>query len=294
MKGTFFRVLGFVVLIDVFYMYVGQTVTQAEHYPPEQLEITPETDEAELVAMGEVLVRNKGGCLICHKIAETGNDRGPDLRGVGGRAAARVPGLRAEEYILQSLREPQAFVVEGFPPIMPVADLPPADLTATELKAVAAFLESLGGEVTVRVTAEDVTAAITKASTRGALSPEQAFFNQKGCTACHDIRGESRRIGPPLTTVVQRLSPEEIRRSILDPDAVVAEGFAPGLMPKTFAKDLTEEDLETLVGHLVSLNKAASATVLVRMAANPIVQLVSLIFLFNAGAWCAVEWLEVR
>lgn len=53
-------------------------------------------------------------CSTCH---ETSSDRlvGPGLAGVGERAATRVQGLTADEYIRQSIREPTAFTVEGFP-----------------------------------------------------------------------------------------------------------------------------------------------------------------------------------
>jgi hypothetical protein len=34
---------------------------------------------------------------------------------VATRAATRIPGLTAEEYIRQSILEPDAYVVEGFP-----------------------------------------------------------------------------------------------------------------------------------------------------------------------------------
>jgi cytochrome c oxidase subunit 2 len=56
-------------------------------------------------------------CTGCHS---TGNNTvlGPGLAGVGERAGSRVSGLSADEYIEQSLREPGAFVVEGFPAVM--------------------------------------------------------------------------------------------------------------------------------------------------------------------------------
>jgi cytochrome c2 len=298
MRRVFLRLFGFVVLIDLFYLYVGQTVTQSEQHPPTELEITPETEPLELVSMGEELVKNKGGCLICHKITETGNERGPDLRGVGARAATRVPGRSAEEYILESLRQPNAFVVAGYSPIMPPAGLPPADLTPTELKAVAAFLQSLGGEVTAHVTPEDAVAAKARAPRAEGLSPAETFLSERGCTTCHDLRGDARRIGPPLTHVANRLSREEIRRSIVDPDAVVATGYAAGLMPKTYGKDLKPAELEMAVDHLVALGGPGAATSfrekIVRLSGHPMLQLMALIFVFNAGAWLAAEWLEKR
>jgi mono/diheme cytochrome c family protein len=188
--------------------------------------------------------------------------------------------------------------VEGYPPIMPAANLPPADLSATELKAVVAFLQSLGGAVTVQVTPEDVEAAKSKAASGGGGSPEIAFLNEKGCAACHDLVGETPKVGPPLTHVANRLTPEEIRRSILDPDAVLAEGYAAGLMPKTFAEDFKPEEIDQLVRYLGRLGGAGAGTTLWKrilgLASHPILQLISIVFVFNAGAWFAIEWLEER
>lgn len=293
MTRVFIRVLVFVAVIDCFFMYIGQTLTQSEQHPPPQLEITPETDHETLVGMGEELVTAKGGCLICHKIAESGNERGPDLRGVGGRAPTRVADLGAEAYLLQSLQQPSAYLVEGFPNIMPVATQPPADLTATELKAVVAFLQSMGGEVTVQVTPEDVEAAQAKAATARPISPGLALMHRSGCTTCHDLEGETRQVGPPLTTVANRLTPEEIRLSILEPDSVIAEGYPAGLMPKDLAENLTDDEIDQLITYLEEL--AESGTLKARalhLAGHPLMQMALLIFLFNAGSWIAITWLE--
>ncbi len=55
------------------------------------------------------------GCRLCHSL-EPGNVLvGPSFAGVASRAATRVPGLSAEEYLRQSIIDPNAYVVEGFP-----------------------------------------------------------------------------------------------------------------------------------------------------------------------------------
>ena len=60
------------------------------------------------------------GCANCHS---TGDDKivGPGLAGVYARADRRKV-LDADDYIEESLREPQAFLVDGFPPVMPSFD----------------------------------------------------------------------------------------------------------------------------------------------------------------------------
>jgi hypothetical protein len=59
-----------------------------------------------------------------------------------------------------------------------------------------------------------------------------------------------------------RLTPEEIRESILMPDAVVAEDCpgapcTPGLMPKTYGEQLNAMQLEILVTFLSDLGGPA-------------------------------------
>ncbi|MEE9248366.1 MAG: cytochrome c, partial [Dehalococcoidia bacterium] len=45
---------------------------------------------------------------------------GPTLQGIAAGAGNRVSGLNGEEYIRQSILDPNSFVVGGFPPgIMP-------------------------------------------------------------------------------------------------------------------------------------------------------------------------------
>jgi cytochrome c2 len=55
------------------------------------------------------------GCRICHSLDPGVVLVGPSFDGVATRAANRVPGLSAEEYLRQSILEPDAYVVEGFP-----------------------------------------------------------------------------------------------------------------------------------------------------------------------------------
>ncbi|MFQ5520740.1 MAG: c-type cytochrome [Candidatus Methylomirabilia bacterium] len=259
MSGVFLRIFGFVVLITLFYMSIGQWwLTQAEEHPPPELQITVETDTDTLVGMGETLLKTKGGCLLCHKITEQGNTRGPDLRGVGARAAKRVPGQSAETYLTESLLDPGADVVEEFATaggasIMPASDKPPADLSPTELKALVAYLQSLGGEVTVEITAQDVAAAAAKKEQPPPSQdthPGADLVTKHGCIACHDVKGTMRLVGPPLTNVRERLSAAEIRQSIVDPDAVIAEGFPPGLMLKDFADTVPPEEIDQIVSYL--------------------------------------------
>src|SRR5207237_3631582 len=131
------------------YSYFANSIPQIEPKPPQErsLEggnVTP----AQLVKAGEEIFHTKGTCEICHRIGQKGT-RAPDLAGIGARAAQTKPGMSAKAYILESLLQPAAYIVEGYPPIMPAVDKPPIALNRSEVWALTAFLESLGGNVDV-------------------------------------------------------------------------------------------------------------------------------------------------
>ncbi len=82
-------------------------------------------------------------CSTCHtatKVKAAGTI-GPKLDGLGATAAKREAGMSAEDYIKQSIEDPNAFVVEGFTKGL----MPPLRSTMSdqEFKDLVAFLGSL-------------------------------------------------------------------------------------------------------------------------------------------------------
>lgn len=102
-----------------------------------------------MVELGREIVHGRGLCLNCHSIGSVGGSQGPSLDGVGQRSRHRVQGLSDIEYLAQSLYEPQAFVVPGYPPVMTPAHQPPIGLDDLEIRMVIAYLQSLGGTPTI-------------------------------------------------------------------------------------------------------------------------------------------------
>ncbi|MEZ5245108.1 MAG: cytochrome b N-terminal domain-containing protein [Acidimicrobiales bacterium] len=56
-----------------------------------------------------------GGCTICHSTDRGVDDVGPSLYGVADRAGSTVEGMTAAEYLRESIVDPDAHVVEGWP-----------------------------------------------------------------------------------------------------------------------------------------------------------------------------------
>src|SRR6188508_27897 len=142
--------IGALILVTTgFYTYVGQMVPQKEVQPPKETALGADMSTADMAKIGREIMEGKGICLTCHTIGKTGALRFPDLAGVGERAKTRVAGLSDVEYFAQSLYEPTAFVVPGFPPAMPPVNQPPIGLTDQEILCVIAALQTLGGTPTV-------------------------------------------------------------------------------------------------------------------------------------------------
>jgi mono/diheme cytochrome c family protein len=132
-----------------FYTWVGQLVPQKEVLPPVVVEMSQDMTTEDLVEIGQEIFDGKGLCSTCHTIGRSGALRFPDLDGIAVRAADRVPEMDALEYLAQSLYEPNAYVVPGFNPGMPDISKPPIELSDDEIKAVIAYLQTLGGEATM-------------------------------------------------------------------------------------------------------------------------------------------------
>ena len=179
-----------IVAIVVMGAYSGYAnyIPQIESKPPQELSleggnVTP----AQLIKAGDEIYKTKGTCEICHKIGQKGT-RAPDLAGVGARAAKAKPGMSAKQYIIESLINPNAIIVEGYPPIMPAVDKPPIGLNRSELWALTAFLQAQGG--TVDVALNDIPATAGASAAGGGAPAEvkipgdpaagKAIFSGKG------------------------------------------------------------------------------------------------------------------
>jgi mono/diheme cytochrome c family protein len=148
------KAAGLVLVTTAFYTYVGQLVPQKEVPAPEVIEISKDMTTVELVEVGRDIAGGKGLCLTCHTVGQSGALRFPDLAGIATRAGQRVPGLSALDYMAQSMYEPDAFIVEGFNPGMPAIHKPPIALTDQEIRAVLAWLQTLGGTATITTDTE--------------------------------------------------------------------------------------------------------------------------------------------
>jgi cytochrome c553 len=102
----------------------------------------PEPAATDPIARGRQVYRQLG-CANCHEPSLSNLFRtvGPPLDHIGSLAGKRVPGLSAEDYLRQSITDPGAYVVPGYPDSMPRSLS--KDLSPEELAALVAYLASL-------------------------------------------------------------------------------------------------------------------------------------------------------
>lgn len=262
--------IGLVVLGTLgLYTLVANSIPQVQSEVPERLSFGADVSPAELVSAGEELFQGAGGCVACHGLGE----RAPNLRTaegndgtIGARCGSRVPGVDCKTYLHTSLVTPGDYVVEGYLPIMP--DMR-RTLSETQIWALVAYLESLGGEVTV-TGADIVTSAGEEAPSSAAATPSGtpaattvgavggmdpvALIDNNLCVNCHTIDDRGVALGPSFNGIGGRVDANYIRNSILNPGAGASEGFEQlvGVMPTNFGQMFTAAQLEAIVNYLAA------------------------------------------
>jgi mono/diheme cytochrome c family protein len=255
------KVLILTVIVVGFYTMVAHVIPQLESEVPAALDLSGGASPEALVAAGEGLYNGAGGCTACHGLGERAPNLLTDHAGqgaIGARCASRKSGMDCKAYLHQSMIEPGAYVVPGFENIMP--DMR-RQLSADQIWAVVAFLESQGGEVTV--TAEDLqpAAGTAPAPAPGTAGPiisatmdPVALYREKGCIGCHVLDGQGGAVGPPFDGIGRRRNAEFLRRAILLPNADTTRGYErfAGTMPTNFGQQMSAAQLEALVQFLAS------------------------------------------
>jgi mono/diheme cytochrome c family protein len=263
MRFTMLKV-GAVVLGTVgFYTLLANTIPQVESDVPKELSFTGDVTPEQLVEAGSELYQGAGGCVACHGLGTRAPNLLTDEKGsglIGARCTNRVSGQDCKTYLHASLVKPGEFVVPGYQPIMPDMS---RTLSPAQIWALVAYLESLGGTVTVSGSdipseaaagAEGQAAGGAPAAAATASLDPKEILNGNQCMACHKLGAEGGPIGPTFDGIGGRLNKEALRRAILLPNADTAKGFEAmaGTMPTNFGTALNAAQLEALVNFLAA------------------------------------------
>lgn len=238
MRKSFLIVIGFGVTVLGLFLGVCNYVTKVSGGGGSVGQVSGINAE-----IGKEVFFGDGQCYTCHKVGPEGSaTRCPDQEGLFTRSFGRAKerGLASPlEYLVESIAEPQAYIVQGYGKIMPKVYEPPIMLSQEKILAVLTYLQTLGGE-------EDVDAVmkfkdrIPKATKGKEEKPwespipvdlaegEQLFFDingPAGCVKCHTIKGRGAKVCPDLTGIGAVQRPEYFVESVLQPSAVIVKGY---------------------------------------------------------------------
>jgi len=214
-------------------------------------------------------------CGTCHSADSEKRLIGPGLLNIKDRAGNRVEGQSVAEYINNSIKNPNEYIVDSFP-----ADLMPTNWSEVysdnEIFDIVAYLMTLEGEaVTSDSTGSSDTSDVPISSGLTEL-PEtanaengaelfQTFQPDAGfaCSTCHQPESEARLIGPGLLNVAIRAETriegqtalEYIFTSITNPSVFVVPEFPDELMPANWAEIYSEDEIYDIMAYLLTLQE---------------------------------------
>ena len=213
-----------------------------------------------IVKVGEELYWGHGQCHRCHMMGERGkNLRGPNHQDLGFRAGARAQkfGLSSgTEYIVQSILEPSAHIVEGYSDDMPKVYQPPINLTKDDITALVAYLQSQGGEVdtwSINLNAQTLATPLEPSPFRhGDVARGEKVFLDMGCRSCHTVGDRpGLSVAPDLTAIGAYRNWTWLASSIIDPSAEVGANWRdatvylkPGVTVPTDQSFESDEDFD--------------------------------------------------
>ena len=187
------------------------------------------------VDRGRILFVQK--CGVCHAMAQAGTTAqiGPGLD--EAFAAARAVGQDSD-----TIEGITAAQIENPRPTTnnTAVSMPPDIVEGQDLIDVAAYVGMYAG----------VPGAAPPSVPGG---PGAQVFANNGCGGCHTLaEAESGGVtGPNLDEVLPGQSAAMVDKSIVDPNAEIAKGFPPNVMPANYEQTMTPKELKDLVQYLL-------------------------------------------
>jgi hypothetical protein len=152
MKKGVLKLAAIVIGLNLIFMYIGlEFLPQSESRPPKVVRIEEGITQDDLIHVGEEIVFGKGQCMVCHPAKPEAGMRAPAMSTIGSdmEKEAKARGITPEEQNFEALVSPSKYVVKGYEDIMSPVHVPPTSLTDGEIIAVALYLQSQGGKLTI-------------------------------------------------------------------------------------------------------------------------------------------------
>jgi len=183
---------------------------------------------------GRELFRQK--CSGCHGLAQAGATAtiGPNLDHAFASARAAGQGESTIEGVVKAQVEYPRPTNDN-----PAVSMPPDLVQGQDLDDVAAYVAEYAG----------VPGAAPPTVPGG---PGAQVFANNSCGGCHTLAAANAGgvTGPNLEEALAGQSLASIEKSIVDPNARIAKGFPPNVMPGEYETQLTPEELKQLVAYL--------------------------------------------
>lgn len=244
MSKDFLKVTIFVAMILAAFYYMAASIPQQASLPPVKENLDPSLikTKADLVSVGKKIFFGKGQCALCHTIGASHTARAPNLEGVGAKLS--------REFIYESLTQPAKYIYmdytatppKPFPAQMPRINKPPVDLSDAELLPVMAFVQQLGGEVTIEP--RELAAFLPPPVIKGDPKVGRVVFGRMRCAGCHR----------QLPDVLKKYTGVQVLRASVVRPAGGQEGKPPH---QDFDKKLTIKDLDDLMAYLQTIRQEA-------------------------------------
>ncbi|HET8814460.1 MAG TPA: c-type cytochrome [Solirubrobacterales bacterium] len=191
---------------------------------------------------GRTLFKEK--CGECHAMAQAGTSgtAGPNLD--HAFAAARAVGNDSdtiEGVVTAQVEYPRPSTGNS------AVSMPPDLVTGQDLADVAAYVGEWAG----------VPGAAPPKVPGG---PGAQVFANTGCGTCHTFAAAEAGgvTGPNLDEALPGESQAAVTQMIVDPNAEIAKGYDPGLMPQNYAQVLSSKEIEDLVKYLLENARGGS------------------------------------
>ncbi len=152
MKKGVLKLAMIVIGLNLIFVYIGlEFLPQSESQPPKVIKIEEGISQEDLISTGEKIVFGKGQCMVCHVAKPESGMRAPAMSTIGAdmEREAKQRGMAPEAQVFEALVNPSKYIVKGYEDIMSPVHTPPTSLTEGEIIAVAAYLQSQGGKVTM-------------------------------------------------------------------------------------------------------------------------------------------------
>jgi mono/diheme cytochrome c family protein len=97
-------------------------------------------------------------------------------------------------------------------------------------------------------------APTTTGGASGSVEAGKTVFRVSGCGGCHTVAaaGTNGTTGPNLDESLAGKDAAYVEQAIVDPNAEIAEGYGPGVMPQTYEQQFSPEQIADLVTFLTS------------------------------------------